>query len=87
MTQKKSEFVFGKKNFITLAAGFLTIIIGFILMSGGKAENPDEFHPEEIFSPIRITIAPAVVLIGFVIVGVGIMLKPSEDAEEINSAE
>lgn len=81
--ESKSSFVFDKKNFAVIIAGFLVIVLGFLMMSGGKAESPDEFHYEEIFSPTRITMAPAVVLIGFIIVGVGIMIKPK--SKEIES--
>ena len=51
-------------------------ILGFILMSGGKSDDPNVFLGEEVFSFTRITFAPFTVLIGFVVVGVGIMLKP-----------
>lgn len=59
-------FAFEKQNYILMVAGVLVILAGFLLMSGGKAENPTEFNPE-IFSTRRIIIAPMVVLAGFVI--------------------
>lgn len=76
MQTEKTSFVLGKKNLLFVLGGFLVVIIGFILMSGGKSEAPEVFINEEIFSTRRITIAPIVVLIGFAIVGFGIMLKP-----------
>jgi hypothetical protein len=39
-------------------------VVGFILMVGGKSEDPSVFNPE-IFSFRRITLAPLVVLFGF----------------------
>ena len=61
---EKSNFAFGRMNFILLAVGMIVVIIGFILMSGGssteKAYNPD------IFSTRRIVVAPVVCLLGFV---------------------
>ncbi|GAI80802.1 unnamed protein product, partial [marine sediment metagenome] len=52
-------------------------IIGFLLMIGGKSENPNEFNPE-IFSFRRITLAPLIVLFGFVFEIWAIMKKPKE---------
>ena len=72
---KKIEFALAKENYILLAIGFAIIIIGFLLMVGGKSENPNEFNPE-IFSFRRITLAPIVVLFGFVFEIYAIMKKP-----------
>jgi len=57
----------GKQNYYLIILGVIVIIIGFILMSGGKFTDPDVFNGEELFSTRRITIAPIVVLIGFAI--------------------
>lgn len=86
MSDNKANFVFGKKNYIAIAAGFALVVIGFMLMSGGKAEDPNTFNPEEIFASRRITLAPFTVLLGFIVVGVGIMLKPTSE-DDSNSAE
>lgn len=40
------------------------MIVGYILMSGGAAEDPTAFS-EEIFNFRRITLAPIVVLGGY----------------------
>jgi|TARA_B100000795_G_C22806499_1_gene445251 uncharacterized membrane protein len=84
MSGEQTNFVFGKKNYTAIIIGFVIVLIGFVMMSGGKAESPDEFNPDEIFSARRITYAPITVLVGFTIIGVGIMLKPEDDlvAEE-----
>ncbi|MCB9185215.1 MAG: DUF3098 domain-containing protein [Flavobacteriales bacterium] len=68
----EKQFAFGKENYILVAAGFLCIVVGFILMAGGGSEDPNVFS-EEIFSTRRITIAPIVVLLGFVLEIIGIM--------------
>jgi uncharacterized membrane protein len=81
---QKTSFVIGKKNLITIGIGFLIVVFGFILMAGGKSENPEVFNPE-VFSAQRITVAPIVVLIGYAVVGIGIMLKPSSTLSESNS--
>jgi len=69
------DFALGKENYILLIIGFLIIILGFALMVGGKAEDPNEFNPE-IFSFRRITLAPIIVLFGFIFEIWAIMKKP-----------
>ncbi len=64
----------GKKNYILLAIGFAIILLGFMLMVGGDAPTPDSFN-ENIFSFRRITLAPIVVVIGFVFEGYAIMKR------------
>ncbi len=76
-TGSKSGFAFGPQNYRLLLIGLVVIIIGFILMAGGKSDDPNVFNPE-IFSWRRITLAPLVVLAGFIIEGVAIMKKPKE---------
>lgn len=79
MSTTQSSFVFGKKNYVAIAIGFALVIFGFLLMSGGKSAEPNIFKGEEIFSFQRITFAPFMVLLGFLVVGLGIMLKPKLD--------
>jgi membrane-bound ClpP family serine protease len=74
---EKLNFALGRENYKLLAIGFVIIIIGFLLMIGGKAESPDVFS-EEIFSFRRITLAPMVVLAGFIFEIYAIMKRPKE---------
>ncbi|HLN20021.1 MAG TPA: DUF3098 domain-containing protein [Bacteroidales bacterium] len=71
----KPDFALGKENYKLLAIGFAIIIAGFLLMLGGKSDDPNKFS-EEIFSFRRITLAPLVVLAGFVFEIWAIMKKP-----------
>ena len=73
----KVEFALGKENYKLLVIGFAVIIVGFLLMIGGKSNSPNEFNPE-IFSFRRITLAPIVVLAGFIFEIYAIMKKPKE---------
>jgi hypothetical protein len=68
----------GKENYILLAIGFGIIIIGFLLMVGGKSADPNVFNGNEIFSFRRITLAPIVILAGFIFEIYAIMKKPKE---------
>ena len=58
-----------------LIGGVATVILGYMLMSGGGSADPNVFNGEELFSFRRITLAPLVILIGYVIVGAGIMYR------------
>jgi hypothetical protein len=50
-------------------------------MAGGKSPNPNEFHPETLYSPIRVTVAPGLILIGFIIQFFAILRKPKTVSE------
>ncbi|MFN3939526.1 MAG: DUF3098 domain-containing protein [Chitinophagales bacterium] len=66
----------GKHNYYLILLGVVIIVIGFILMSGGKFTDPEVFNGEELYSFRRITLAPIVVLIGFGIEIFAIFYKP-----------
>lgn len=72
-------FALGRENYRLMAIGFGIIVIGFILMIGGKSDDPNVFNPE-IFSFRRITLAPVILLIGFVFEIFAILKKPKENA-------
>ena len=65
---------FSAKNYALMAVGVLVIVVGFILMSGGGDHTATEFD-SSIYSTRRITIAPIVVIVGFVIEIFAIMLR------------
>ena len=77
LENKKSDLAFGKENYILLLVGLAFIVTGFILMTGGGSEDPNVFS-EEIFSFRRITLAPIIVITGFVIEIFAIMKKPKD---------
>ena len=69
------EFAIGKENFKYIAIGVGVLVIGFLLMTGGKATDPNVFNPE-VFSFRRITLAPIIVVGGFIFIIWAIMKKP-----------
>jgi hypothetical protein len=71
------KFVFKQKNYLLLILGVLFIATGLILMIGGGSENPNEFS-YEIFNFRRITLAPILIVIGFVIEIFAIMYQPKK---------
>lgn len=82
MAEKKKEVVetadnlFGKKNYVLIGLGIVVIIIGLLLMIGGKSPDPNVFLKDEIYGFRRTTLAPIVILLGFVIEMVAIFRKP-----------
>lgn len=70
----KKPMPFNAKNYALMGAGLLVVVVGFILMSGGGDHTVTQFD-ESIYSVRRITIAPIMVLLGFVTVALGIMLR------------
>jgi len=78
----KKDFALQKENYILLCVGLLIIVAGFMLMAGGGVANPNDFYPNndptqtpEIFSFRRITLAPVIILLGFVFEIFAIMAK------------
>ena len=71
------EFAFGKENYRLMLIGLAFIVIGFLLMVGGGSTDPSKFNPE-IFSFRRITLAPILILAGYVIEIFAIMKRPRD---------
>ena len=68
------DFVFKKKNYILLISGLVLILLGIFLMMGGESEDPNVFS-EDIFNFQRLTLAPVLIVGGFVLEIFAIMLK------------
>ena len=68
--------LFGKENYIWMLAGLVVLALGFFLMAGGKSTDPKVFDTKEVYSTTRITIAPILIIAGFIIEIIAIMKKP-----------
>jgi uncharacterized membrane protein len=73
-SDNREQMPFTMKNYITILVGVVLQFVGFVLMSGGGEHTATEFD-YSIFSFRRITLAPVVVIAGFVVVGFGIMKR------------
>ncbi len=71
------DFAFGKENYRLMLIGLALIALGFILMIGGGSKDPSQFNPD-IFSFRRITLAPILVLAGYVVEIFAIMKNPKD---------
>ncbi|GHV36723.1 membrane protein [Bacteroidia bacterium] len=69
------DFAFGKINYIIMIAGLFVLLIGYLLMIGGKSTDPNVFDASQIFSTTRLTISPILIMLGFVIEIVAIMYR------------
>ncbi len=80
--QKQTEqsavtFAFGRANYRLLLIGLAFIVVGFLLMIGGGSDDPNVFS-DKIFSFRRMTLAPILILAGYVIEIFAIMKKPQD---------
>jgi Protein of unknown function (DUF3098). len=73
----RKDFAFGKSNFILIGVSVAIITIGFVLMAGGASEDGVSFNPE-IFSKMRIVIAPIITMVGFLMM-IYAILKDDKD--------
>ena len=76
--QELTKGLFGKENYMMMLGGLVVMAIGFFLMAGGKSPDPKVFDDNDVYSTTRITIAPLLIIAGFVIEIFAIMKKPKE---------
>jgi hypothetical protein len=74
---KPADFAFGRQNYKLLLVGLGLIFLGFLLMIGGGSDDPNVFN-YQIFSFRRLTLAPLLILAGFVVEIFAIMRKPKD---------
>jgi membrane-bound ClpP family serine protease len=73
--KREAGTLFTKENHKWMIIGGALIVLGFIAMSGGKAIDPTQFKPEAVYSTMRITIAPILVLLGLCVLVYAILKK------------
>ena len=74
-------FAFQKENYKWLLIGLAINVLGFILMIGGGSDDPNKFDAAELFSPVRLTVAPILIIAGYVVMIYAIMKKPKNKME------
>ncbi|TXI86521.1 MAG: DUF3098 domain-containing protein [Crocinitomicaceae bacterium] len=79
--EKKNNnmFAFGKENYKFLLIGLVINVIGFVLMIGGGSDDPTKFDSDALFSARRITIAPILIVLGYIVMIYAIMKKRKSD--------
>ncbi len=73
--QITSNPLFSKDNFIWMLVGIAVMAVGFFLMAGGKSTDPTKFNDNDIYSTTRISVAPILIIAGFIIEIFAIMKK------------
>ncbi|HEY5408750.1 MAG TPA: DUF3098 domain-containing protein [Ginsengibacter sp.] len=70
------NILFTKENYKWMVIGLVIMALGFFLMAGGKSADPKVFNDNDIYSPMRITVAPILIVAGLLIEIFAIMKKP-----------
>lgn len=81
------HFGFNAENYKWLLIGLAINILGYILMIGGGSDDPTKFDANELFSTTRITIAPILILAGYVVIFYAIMKRGKSSSSEISVSE
>ena len=71
-------FAIPQENYKFIWIGIAIVVIGFILMAGGRSDDPQVFN-ESMFNARRIVVAPIIVLAGFLFEIYAIMRKPKAE--------
>jgi len=74
--EKNNNALFGKGNYLWMAIGGAVILLGILLMAGGKSTDPNIFADQEVYSMRRITLAPILIILGLLVEVYAIMKKP-----------
>jgi hypothetical protein len=75
--ESRAGFAFGKENYRLLLIGLGLIVLGFLLMIGGGSKDPKVFS-YDIFNFQRLTLAPILIIAGYVVEIFAIMKKPKD---------
>jgi uncharacterized membrane protein len=78
--KKTLPALFGKENYTWMLIGAVIIVLGMFLMSGGKNQDPNVFDYSVVYSTMRVTVAPILILLGLTI-EIFAILKKSKSAE------
>ncbi|MCR9170870.1 MAG: DUF3098 domain-containing protein [bacterium] len=78
---KTAPFSFSANNYMFLFIGLAVNVLGFLLMIGGGTDDPSKFDKEALFSPMRITFAPILIVIGYAIIAYAIMRRSKANKE------
>ncbi|MFL5741441.1 MAG: DUF3098 domain-containing protein [Flavisolibacter sp.] len=68
--------LFDKGNMMWMLIGLGIMAVGFLLMAGGRSNDPNVFDKSQVYSTMRITIAPIIILAGLVVEFFAIFRRP-----------
>ena len=73
-----AHVLFTKDNYIWMIIGGVIVLLGMLLMSGGKNQDPNTFDPKVVYSFTRITLSPILIVVGLMIEIYAIFRKPKQ---------
>ncbi len=76
--EKATPSIFNKENYIWMLLGIAVMVVGMLLLAGGKNTDPNVFDKSKVYSTTRITIAPLLILAGLVIEIFAIFRNPKQ---------
>jgi len=80
-TDEKPGFAFSKQNYTLVIIGLAVLGIGLLLLIGGGSDNPKVFN-NAIFNFQRLTLAPILILVGYIIEIFAIMRLPKSKSNQ-----
>jgi predicted histidine transporter YuiF (NhaC family) len=75
-----APILFAKENYKWMVIGGVIVLLGMVLMSGGKSDDPNTFDPKVVYSTTRVTIAPILIILGLMVEIFAIFRKPKQEA-------
>lgn len=79
-TTAAPRILFSKENYTWMIIGGVIVLLGMLLMSGGRNTDPAKFDPNLVYSTTRITIAPILIIGGLMIEIYAIFRKPKQSS-------
>lgn len=76
--RKQSSILFTRENYKWMIIGAIITALGFILMTGGKNQDPNTFDYSVVYSTTRVTIAPILIVLGLIVEIYAIFKKPKQ---------
>jgi hypothetical protein len=76
VTTTSTSSLFDKQNMWLMLLGVGVIAVGMLLMVGGRSKDPNTFNYDEVYSTLRISVAPVLIIIGLGIEIYAIFKKP-----------
>jgi hypothetical protein len=75
VSNKPSVKLYDQSNYKFMLIGCGLMLLGYILMGGGAMKDPNTWDESIIYSPIRITLSPMVIIGGLCTIIYGIFKK------------
>ena len=77
---ENNNTLFGKENLRWMLIGAAVIILGLVLLAGGKNQDPNVFDVNQVYGKMHITVAPILIIAGLLIEVYAIMKKGNKEA-------